>query len=801
MKTIIVKQSADESTIVNPTVIESIANKPTAVFKKISKISIYLLVSLIPLWFLPITQEILNYQKQALLVVLVLVALIAWLAKIINQGELNIRLSWLHIPVLILVIVSAISSITSVWRYGSFWGWPLNVVDSFLTILFFAILYFLISNLFDEEKDLLSLFSVFIVSTVLAGIYAILQLYQIFIIPFSFAKVIDFNTIGSVNSVAILAAVLLPFSMTLSFALKGKFKWLFWSFTALLLLIVFLMNFFSAWIVLIAGLLVLLIFGMCNIKKRMEFGWISFPMVILIISLFFLFFRFLVPGAPVLPVEVYPSRSFELSMFSNVFKQNPLLGTGPGTFVYDYIKYRQVSINQTIFWGTKFTSGASEIFDWFITKGILGGLSLIATIITALVLMVKILIKSKSDSFSWMIGLGMMASFSGMAVAQIMYYSNFTLFFLFWLLLAGLGIKTTEYQKKISIAPPSFLAVVSSSVFLLTLIVGLGLLFIGGQKYMAEVQYLKGAKLIAKGDTENGITKILSATKLNPSVDLYWRDLSQLYLSQINQITADKSLSDEQKKQQSQDAVNKAIVAVNQVILINPANVENWNVRGFIYRNLIGIEGADIVAIESYNKASQLEPTSPFSFTELGRVYLAQAQILANQKDTKDKQEEALNKTLESLNKAVALKADYAPAHYLIALVYDQQGKSDEAILKLEETTKIAPNDLGLAFQLGVIYYQKNQFDNARVQFERAKGLNPDYANARYILGLVYDKQGQKNKAIEEFKKVLQLNPDNDQVKKILNNLNSGKTALDGIEPASPPIQETPPEINKDKKK
>ncbi len=168
---------------------------------------------------------------------------------------------------------------------------------------------------------------------------------------------------------------------------------------------------------------------------------------------------------------------------------------------------------------------------------------------------------------------------------------------------------------------------------------------------------------------------------------------------------------------------------------------------------------------------------------------------------TPDKQKEALNKTLESLNKAVALKADYAPAHYLIALVYDQQGKSDEAILKLEETTKIAPNDLGLAFQLGVIYYQKNQFDNARVQFERAKGLNPDYANARYILGLVYDKQGQKNKAIEEFKKVLQLNPDNDQVKKILNNLNSGKTALDGIEPASPPIQETPPEINKDKKK
>jgi hypothetical protein len=41
------------------------------VLDKISKISIYLLVFLIPIFFLPFTQNVLDYQKQVLLVSLV----------------------------------------------------------------------------------------------------------------------------------------------------------------------------------------------------------------------------------------------------------------------------------------------------------------------------------------------------------------------------------------------------------------------------------------------------------------------------------------------------------------------------------------------------------------------------------------------------------------------------------------------------------------------------------------------------------------------------------------------------------
>ena len=765
------------------------------ILSKIYKNSLYLLVFLIPLWFLPITQDILSIQKQALLIVLVFMALIAWLAKGVSQQELNIRISWLHVPVLAVLLTIAISTVFSLWRYGSFWGWPLNVSDSFLTILFFALLYFLISNVIEEDKEIIKLFFVFALSLVISGIYTILQLYRVFIIPLPFAKVITFNTIGSVNSVAILLAILLPFTLTLAFALKTRFKWWFWVFTALSLVTILLINSFNAWLTLIAGMVTILFFGMLNLKKKIEFKWISLPMVLLIVALFFLVFRFSLPGAPTLPIEVSPSKGAEINMIFNSLKQNPAFGTGPATFVYDYAKYRQANLNQTIFWGARFASGASEVLDWFLTKGILGGLSLIALFVSAIFFLGRILIKSENDSLPRMIQVGILSSFVAVVTAQIIYYSNFTLSFLFWLLLAAMVVYIEKTPRKISLAPPSLLSVGFSFIFLLVLVFGVGLLFVGGQKYVAEVKYLNGARIVSKGDIEKGTAQILSAASLNPSLDLYWRDLSQLYLSRANQIAQDPNLPDEQKRQQSQVALSNAAISANRATTVNPANVQNWNVRGFVYRNLIGLEGADSFAIDSYSKAILLEPNSPFSFTELGRVYLIQAQTLSRQKAPAQKQEEALNKALENFNKALSLKTDYAPAHYLIASVYEQQGKSQEAILKLEETSQVARNDIGLAFQLGVIYYQRNQLNKAQSQFERIRALNPNYSNVRYLLGLIYDRQGQKSRAIEEFTKVSELNPDNNEVIKILENLKESKPALSGIQPSQPPVGENPPEI------
>jgi len=122
------------------------------------------------------------------------------------------------------------------------------------------------------------------------------------------------------------------------------------------------------------------------------------------------------------------------------------------------------------------------------------------------------------------------------------------------------------------------------------------------------------------------------------------------------------------------------------------------------------------------------------------------------------------------------------------------EGKTEEAIEKMETAKQLSPFDVGLAFQLGVLYYSDKQFDKAKVEFERAISLNENYSNARYFLGLIYDRENKKSEAISQFEKIAELNPDNEEVKQILANLKAGKEALKGVTPTQPPIEEKPAE-------
>lgn len=764
--------------------------------EKLPKVSLYLLAFLLPLWFLPLTQNVLAFQKQFLLVVLVFLGVAAYLGKAVAAGEFSFRPSWLYAPLGALLAVVGLSTLMSLSKYASFWGWPLDVADSFVTLAAFALLYFLATNIIKESKQLFSLAFWLLISGALAGLYALLQAYGVFLLPFSFAKDAAFNTIGSLNSVAIFSASLLPLALVLAFVSRLLLRTFFWILVLLLFAVVALVNFSGGWMALAAGLLVLLVFGIWNLRKRKEFGWVSFPMALLVITLFFLFFRFSLPGSPSAQLEVSPSRGAELEIIKGVFqdKANIFFGSGPATFSLDYAKFHSSSLNQTAFWGTRFGSGSSEILDFVATKGILGLLALLSLAGLTILFGIKKLAKpwqKDEDSFSWMMNIGYLASLVALLVAFFVYPANFVLWLLFWILASGVGVASSKEAKKISLAPPSMLAIASSFLFLIILIFGLGLLFVSAQKYLAEVKYLEGARLASGGEIDKAISKLGSAVNLNSSVDLYWRDLAQLYLNQTQQISANSGLTDDQKQQLSAAAVSNAVSSARNAVQLAPENVANWNVQGFVYRNLIGVPGADAFALASYEKATELEPVSPFGWTEMGRVYvLNSANLQGEQKQA------ALNSALEKLQKAVELKVDYAPAHYLLAIVYDQQGRAEEAIAKLEETKLAAPSDIGLAFQLGVIYWQRGEADKAQGEFERIKSLDPNHANARYMLGLVFDKKGQKEKAIAEFSRVLELNPDNTEVKKILDNLEAGKQALSGVVPGQPPIEEGPGEIN-----
>lgn len=776
---------------------QSVENSWLAVriFEKISKISIYLSVFLLPLWFLPWTASSLDFNKQALFLVLVFTAIVCWLIKTLLSGKLELNLTLLNIPVIILILVYAASTIFSLSRYGSFWGFPLDVSSGFLTLIGFALLYFLIANIFLKKEEIFWLIFILISSGFLAAVFGFLQLFGKFLLPWDFTKVNSFNTIGTLNSLGIFLAILLPLTIALMFTTRRLIFWFLAASSLLFLLELIFINFWLAWLVLVVGSSFLLVFSILNFRETKKFSLISLLMVFLVIGLFFVVFRISLPGSPAIPTEISPSWQAEFNIIRSVLRESPLLGTGPGTFVYNYSKFKTKDLNQTAFWDLRLERGASEIFDKLITTGLLGILATAALFLIFLLmgfkyLKEKISVAGKKTELFFGVFSGLLAT----VLSQFLYPTNLSLTLVFWVSLASFGVIFQEERrsKSLKLSPPRILFF--SFVLVLTLIFGFGLLFIGGQKYLAEVKYLQGFKAWQSGQTELAIEKISQASNLNPNLDSYWRDISQLYLVKLNEALERGDLASEETAEKVQFFAKNSMNSAKKATDLNPADTANWSVAGFIYQNMIGLApGVEDRALSFYQKATELEPTNPYFFAEMGRVYLAKSDLSAQQNKETEKAEN-LKTAKDYFEKSLGLKQDYALAHFQIALIYIREGKIKEAIDRLEALKLTAPSDAGLAFQLGIIYYNNNQYEAAKRELERAVKLDENYSNARYFLGLVYDKEENKKEAILQFEKVERLNPDNEEIKKILSNLREGKAALEGIFLAQPPLEEKPRE-------
>jgi len=748
--------------------------------EKISKTAIYLLTFLIPIFFLPWTLDTLDFNKQFLMGILVTIALISWLVKALASGKLEFNLNFLNIPVLIFLLVYGISTIFSYYRYGSFWGWPLNVSQGFLTLLYFLILYFLVSNIFTEKKEISWLFFFLFFSGFLVTIFSIFQI---------FGK-ISFNLFGSLNSFSIFLASLLPLVILLAVISKWLIRFFLTIFAISFLIFLILVNFGSAWIILIAGTSIIFIFGLLKFRRTGESQLVFISIFLLIFSLFFLIFRISLPIE--IPAEVLLSQrtGFQIARDSLKNIKKFFLGTGPSTFIFNYSKFKPIEINQTAFWNIRFNSGASEILDKLTTIGILGILSLLSIFFLFSIFGFKNLTRQIEER-DFLISLAIFSSFFSLIFSQFLYPVNFSLLFFFWLIL-GAFLSLNQKIKVFTFSPSSLIPAIS---LVLIFLFGIGLTFLLIKNYLAEIKYLSGLKTWREGKTEKAISEISGAIDLNSGLDIYFRDISQLYLERLNEILQRRDLSPEEIQNQSQILITNAINSAVRTTEISPNNVANWDIRGFIYRNLIElVSGTENWAIKSYEEAIKLEPQSPYIFNEIGLVFLAKADLLSRTGGQEKEISENLNKAKDNFQKAIELKLDYPSAHFQLAMIYQREGKTKEAISKFEETKLIAPFDSGLAFQLGLLYYNNNQFDLAKGEFERAVRIDESYSNARYFLGLIYDKEGKKDLAIEQFERIEKLNPENLEVKKILENLREGKRALEGIIPGLPPIEEKVPE-------
>ncbi len=694
----------------------------------ISKHSILVAIFLTPLLFFPWTSDVLDLNKQAFFILLISLSLFCWMIKSLSSGKFHLNFNKTNIAVSALLLVYLLATLFSVNRYGSFWGWPQPVAESLISVVFFAITYFLVLNLFSKNDIVLAL-RTFLISAFVVQVIGILQILGAYL-PFDFAKFSSFNTIGSVGSMGFFSVV----SLCLAFAMVViSSRW--WKvFFGLQILacatILFLVNFSIVWWALAVTMAVVVVLG---IAKRDIFDgrWMALPMFLLAISVFFILLSPQIPGITQKTNEVFLSQGASFKIAWQALSRNPILGSGLGTFSYDFLMFKDPSFSSTSIWGVVFPQATSKVITDLATTGVLGVLGILSLIGfvafygAKYLFSVKIIRGESAEDKEqirdlWVVLLGLFSGFSALVFMFFFYNSNFTLSFIFFFVTGCLINIVSDKQKQYELKSSSKATLITAFAFAIIFTFGLGVWALGGQRYIAEIYYNNGLALLQSGDVDGGMGNIERAASLNPHADLYFRQLSILYLtklsSEIKNIT--DSISEEQKAELQtliENSVNASKIAVD----LNPSNASNFINRGYIFQNLIGlIPDAQTWALQEYDAALKIDPNNPYTLMQKGNINF----------------------------------------------IMSQQAQQDE---------------------------KNNLLTEAQNSLEKAVGLNSAYYEAMYSLGLVYDGQGQKNKALEIFNALKNVDPDNEEIGQILENLNSG---LPAILQATPPSSQTPPE-------
>ncbi len=785
---------------------------PSGLFADVTRWTVYTLFFLLPLFFLPWTNEVLEVNKQMLLVVFTVIATMSWLGQMVLSKKLFFRSGWLNLVPLLFVGSVLASSFLSFAGYQTWIGQSSQEYTSFLTIAMLVALFFVLANNFSETKGQRHILIAVLSSTVLSGLVTLLGIFGLFHLPFAFAASAGFNPVGTINGFLAYLTVMMFVGLAMWLVgQQGRFgvlpeggNGLFVRSLIILLALETLIlqiavDFWFFWVLNIVGVLLLLAFGFLQGKEFPNPKRFALPLIVALLSIVFFFLPS--PLNLNLPLVISPTFETSFNISKSALSQNTtrlMLGTGPGTFMHDYLAFKPASVNASQFWSLRFDRSKSHAITMLATIGIAG-------VALWLLFMSWLLIRSlahllrERDKEEWKMTYVVFVGWFLLFIIHLFYSSNMTLMFLLWgfsgLLASQVMVKlwTSDFRQ----APR--LGLLASFGFVLVGVGVLASLFVTGQRYAAEVSFAKAVTLDQNGASNTEIiTELEKAIRFNGLSDRFYRNLSSAKLQQARSLVAQAAGAEltAEQTQQIGAIVGSAVTAATQATSIEPNYAPNWVVRGSIYRDLMSFaQGAEELAAQMFLTAIQIEPVNPSHRTNLGQVYLAVAnraralrgaedEELANQ--ATQREAALLQAAEEAFTSAVQLKQDYLPAHYYLASVYERQGRLTESAQRLLALRNNAPTDVGIAFQLSQMLIRLEEYDAAKGELERIVTLDPNYSNALWFLASMYEISGDSQKALDLVHRVVQNNPGNEAAQKRLERMERGEMTTVIPEPIIP---------------
>ena len=114
---------------------------------------------------------------------------------------------------------------------------------------------------------------------------------------------------------------------------------------------------------------------------------------------------------------------------------------------------------------------------------------------------------------------------------------------------------------------------------------------------------------------------------------------------------------------------------------------------------------------------------------------------------------------LKYYEKAIAIKPDYAKAHFNLAGTLEDLGQLEDSVNSYKKALEIEPDYAEAFNNLGNVFKELKQNDAAVQSYKDALLINPEYVEAQFSLGIMLQDLGNPEAAIECYEAVLSIMP------------------------------------------
>ena len=758
-----------------PAIAEAAVERGPSKLKVVVRWIAYVALALVPLWYSSATYDVLDFNKQVLLTITASIGLLLFFFDVIRSGTLEYRfgrLLWIIAGFLIAGLISTFTSVslfTSVFGSGNSRGTSLIFWASLLILAFLAA-----STTVDQGKKLRSFMTISLGLTFILGL---LQILGAGIFSGSYASR-AFNTVGSANGLAVLAAATLPMFLNI-FSWNGRW---FEIVTAIFrvvglasaILLLAILNQPFIWIIAIVGLVAFIGLRSINQPGAFRLKIFALPLSIIVLGIFLMLVKFdWTDVRSKLPVEVWLSHSASWQIAQNAMGQK-IMGYGPENYGIAFDQLRPAELSNTIFFRNRFFDGRSEFYSLLTEGGVVIIFALAYLLFSVLWQSIRIV----RDRASYQGAIIMMwPVVIALTVTLFLYPFNITLFAIFAIALVVVTLLKPGMQeaKVINLEQSGGLSLIGSLGFVVGLVAVLFAMYFTANNFQSSRQLA----LAANGkDSDAMILHYGYAINANNRDSRLYQMMSQTLMDRVAKEIKAGPQKDESKEAYGSRVgyyIDSAIDIAKKATQLEPEDSENWLNLGYMYQNIIGLrQDADSYAVANYQESIKRNPASTIAYARIGATYLTLADFAASNKAKPEVVQANLSKAEDALLKATKLSQTYGLANYNLAVVYERQGRLADAIKQFEKLQASDPRNAGLPFQLGLLHYRNNEKDLAVKDWQQAIALFPNYANARWYLSLALEEQGKIQEALDQVKEIEKTNPDNALVKQRIEQLSAG---------------------------